>query len=56
MHKWRWMGQRSFLTDLMIIDGGAEDHYGSGSKPSTLYKEVCKISYPELDLRHLHKE
>lgn len=48
------MGQRSSLTDLTVIDGGAEDDYESGLKPSTSYKEICKVSYPELDLGHLH--
>ncbi len=50
------MGRRSSLTCLMIIDSGAEDDYGSGLRPSTFYKEICKVSYPDLDLKHLHVE
>jgi integrase len=35
-------------------NGTADQLYGDGLRPSTLAKEVAKISYPGLDLSHLH--
>ena len=32
------------------------DTYGSGFRPSTLYRELRKIEYPGLSLRHLHTD
>jgi integrase len=34
--------------------GGAEEIYGAGHRASTLGKEIEKVRYPGLDLRHLH--
>ncbi len=34
--------------------GVADTVYGGGLRPSTLAREVAKINYPGLDLRHLH--
>jgi len=33
--------------------GSTEDDYGSGTRPSTLAREIAKVTYPGLDLRHL---
>ena len=37
-------------------DGGAEDDYGGGLRPRTLYEEICRISYDGLDLSHLYTD
>jgi len=34
-------------------NAGAEEGYGAGLRPSTLYREISKIAYPGLDLSHL---
>ena len=35
-------------------DGGVADAYGSGFKASTLYEEIVKLEYADLDLTHLY--
>lgn len=34
--------------------GGADALYGDGLRPSTLAAEIAKVSFPGLDLTHLH--
>lgn len=34
--------------------GTTDDDYGNGLKPQTLYKHICKVAYPDLDLSHLY--
>ena len=34
--------------------GGTEEVYGGGLRPRTLAREIAKVSYPDLDLSHLH--
>jgi hypothetical protein len=34
--------------------GGTEELYGGGLRPSTLAREIAKMRYIGLDLRHLH--
>ena len=36
------------------LSGGTEEIYGSGLRPSTLTREIAKVRYSGLDLRHLH--
>lgn len=35
--------------------GTTDEDYGSGLRASTLYKEITKISYPDLNLSHLYQ-
>ncbi len=34
-------------------NGGVSETYGGGLKASTLAREIAKVKYPGLDLRHL---
>jgi integrase len=36
--------------------GGAEENYGSGLKAGTLYREISKIEFSDLDLSHLYDD
>ena len=35
-------------------NGGVSDDYGGGLRPATLYREICRVKYPDLSLSHLH--
>lgn len=36
--------------------GTTDEDYGIGLKAETLYKHICKISFPDLDLSHLYRD